>query len=309
MVPAATGTDTAGSLRIPAALSGVCSIKPTAGLASLRGVVPLSYTLDNAGPMARTVEDCALLLGAMAGGDRDVAASALLRPFAAGAPAPPPGPRPLAGVRLAVSPRVRAVALDADVAEGFEGVLATCRALGASVADPPGPGEDLDAGERFLRLLTADMLAYHRSLGVPRDRYRPSIRELLEYADESPWSAADYASAQAERRASSAGWRAWMDEQRVDAILEPTVPLVAPPRGDGYDEFFTEVAIDVIALTHHWNWTGFPVVALPAGVGRASGLPVGVSLAGRPGDDERLLALGVALQRELGVPAPPPPVA
>jgi Asp-tRNA(Asn)/Glu-tRNA(Gln) amidotransferase A subunit family amidase len=87
-------------------------------------------------------------------------------------------------------------------------------------------------------------------------------------------------------------------------VIEPTVPIVAPLRGHGYDTFFTEEAIDYIRFTHYWNWTGFPVAALPSGVGSASGLPVGVSLIGAPGAEWRLLGLGIGLQEALGVPRP-----
>ena len=104
MTPAATGTDTAGSLRIPSAFCGTSTIKPTRGLVSMRGIVPLAESLDHAGPMARTVEDCALLLAGMAG---------------VGGPVEP---RPLAGLRLGVSSRIGE--LDADVAAGFEATLA-----------------------------------------------------------------------------------------------------------------------------------------------------------------------------------------
>jgi Asp-tRNAAsn/Glu-tRNAGln amidotransferase A subunit and related amidases len=85
-------------------------------------------------------------------------------------------------------------------------------------------------------------------------------------------------------------------------LIEPTVPIVAQPRGNGYDEAFTDVA--EISLTHYWNWTGFPVVSLPSGVGRRSGLPVGVSLIGPPHADWDLLAAGVELQAVLGTLAP-----
>ena len=98
-------------------------------------------------------------------------------------------------------------------------------------------------------------------------------------------------------------WAAWLTEHRVGAVLEPTIPVVAPPRGDGYDHWGTDYAL--ISLTHLWDWTGFPVAALPAGVASESGLPVGVSLVGPAGSDLQLLALGTALQEELGVPEPP----
>ena len=105
------------------------------------------------------------------------------------------------------------------------------------------------------------------------------------------------------RRELTAHWEEWLAAERVTAIVEPTVPVVAPERGTGYDHAGSDYAL--ISLTHYWDWTGFPAVALPAGVGSRSGLPVGVSLIGRAGADRELLAVGVELQAELGVPAPP----
>jgi len=117
-------------------------------------------------------------------------------------------------------------------------------------------------------------------------------------------SAEDYVAAQLRRLETSGGWADWLAEHRIDAVLEPTIPVVAPLRGDGYDHAGTDYAL--ISLTHLWDWTGFPVAALPAGVGSESGLPVGVSLVGPAAPDMQLLALGAALQEELGVPEPPP---
>jgi aspartyl-tRNA(Asn)/glutamyl-tRNA(Gln) amidotransferase subunit A len=113
-VPAATGTDTAGSLRIPSAECGTSTVKPTRGVLSLRGIVPLAPTFDHVGPMARTVPDCELLLAALAGAE------------------PPRERRPLQ--RYAVSPRV--ADLDPDVADGFERSLA---ALPGERGEPPPP--------------------------------------------------------------------------------------------------------------------------------------------------------------------------
>src|SRR6185503_17464728 len=127
MTPAATGTDTAGSLRIPSACCGTSAIKPTRGLVSLAGVVPLSWSLDHAGPMARTISDCVLLLSAMAGPDRGRAGSALHTLTSAEATTS------LEGVRVAVSPRIGEVELDPDVATGFEDALEACRRLGAAI--------------------------------------------------------------------------------------------------------------------------------------------------------------------------------
>jgi aspartyl-tRNA(Asn)/glutamyl-tRNA(Gln) amidotransferase subunit A len=277
MVPAATGTDTAGSLRIPSAMCGTSTVKPTRGLVPLRGVVPLCPTLDHAGPMARTVVDCEPLLAAMA------------------AVAPPAERRPLR--RIAVSPRI--AELDPDVADGFDTALATLAA--ERVAAPPPPAR-LDLGAEFLDLALTEMLVYHRRFDDRRALYRPSIRAHLEYAEERAMTAEEYVAAQVRRGEETAAWTDWLDEHRIDAIVEPTVPIVARPRGHGYDEPFTDAA--EISLTHYWDWVGFPVVALPSGIGRRSGLPVSVSLIGAPGADWDLLAWGEALQGELGTVSP-----
>jgi aspartyl-tRNA(Asn)/glutamyl-tRNA(Gln) amidotransferase subunit A len=298
MTPATTGTDTAGSLRIPSACCGTSAIKPTRGLVSLAGVVPLSWSLDHAGPMARTIADCGLLLEAMAGSDRMRAESSLY--------ALPPAVsamRTLEGVRLAVSPRVAEVELDADVAAGFDTAVEACRRLGARLVEPRAPEEHGQVGDDFLDVLTTDLLTYHRRFDAQRDRYRDSIREWLEEGERRAVTGETYVAAQERRRRLTGAWAAWLIEHRVDAVIEPTIPVVAPPRGDGYDHWGTDYVL--ISLTHLWDWTGFPVAALPAGVGSESGLPVGVSLVGPAGSDRQLLALGAALQEELGVPEPP----
>ena len=280
-VPAATGTDTAGSLRIPSAMCGTSTIKPTRRLVPIRGIVPLGPTLDHAGPMARTVADCEPLLVALAG-------------------VPPPASRrPLR--RIVVSPRVGD--LDPDVADGLDAALAALtRKLGAEQIAPAPPPVALDLGLEFLDVLCSGMLVYHRRFDDRRDLYRPSIRGFLEYGERRAMTAEEYVAAQGRRIELTHAWLDWLAEHRIDAIVEPTLPIVARPRGHGYDEAFTDQA--EISLTHYWNWTGFPVVALPAGIGRRSGLPVSVSLIGPPGADWDLLAAGTALQTELEPPTP-----
>jgi aspartyl-tRNA(Asn)/glutamyl-tRNA(Gln) amidotransferase subunit A len=268
--PAATGTDTAGSLRIPSAMCGTATVKPTLGSVPIRGIVPLGPTLDHAGPMARSVADCEPLLAAMAG----------VRP--------PVDRRPLR--RVAVSPRI--ATLDPDVAENFDRACA----LLPLVSVPPPPVR-LDLGLDLLDVLCAGMLVYHRGLADRRPLYRPSTRGFLEHGEERAMTAEEYVALQDERAELRAGWLDWLDEHEIDALVEPTVPIVARERGHGYDKPFTDVA--EISLTHYWNWTGFPVVAFPSGVGSRSALPTGVSLIGAPGADWDLLAAGAALEAEL----------
>src|SRR5215510_465797 len=132
-VPAATGTDTAGSLRIPSSECGTSTIKPTRGLLSIRGIVPLASTFDHVGPMARAVRDCEPLLAALAGVER------------------PRDRRVLR--RYAVSPRI--ADLDPDVADGFEGALA---ALPGQRVEPSPPAARLDVLSGFFDLMLTEML-------------------------------------------------------------------------------------------------------------------------------------------------------
>jgi aspartyl-tRNA(Asn)/glutamyl-tRNA(Gln) amidotransferase subunit A len=276
-VPAATGTDTAGSLRIPSAECGTSTVKPTRGLLSLRGIVPLAPTFDHVGPMARTVPDCELLLAGLAGVE------------------PPRERRPLQ--RYAASPRI--ADLDPDVADGFERALG---ALPGERVEPPRPSARLDVLGEFFDLVLTEMLAWHRRLDDRRDAYRYSNRARLEHAEQRAMTAEEYVAGQLGRSEDTAAWSDWLREHRIDAVVEPTIPIVAPVRGTGYEEPFGD--LDDLSLTYYWDWTGFPVVSLPSGVGARSGLPTGVSLVGAPGAEWDLLAWGSALQAELGTVSP-----
>jgi aspartyl-tRNA(Asn)/glutamyl-tRNA(Gln) amidotransferase subunit A len=296
MVPAALGTDTAGSLRIPAALSGVSSIKPTHGRVPDDGCIPLTQTLDHIGPMARTVADCVPVLVALAtepGDDPEPVASRL--PVTAR-----PGPRPLEGLRVAVTERPEAIEVDAEVLDGLETARAACERLGAEiVALRAAPGI---APDDSVTILFHEVWPFHSGLADRSDGYRPSIREFVDLARHVHDPAA-YAAAQARRAHVTEAWRAWFVEHRVDVLLEPTVPMTARPRGDGYDPGHLGGEGDpLIALTATWNFTGFPVATLPAGVGRDSGLPVGVSLIA-PHDAEPVIVQAAIDLQEHELPA------
>ena len=264
-VPAATGTDTAGSLRIPSAECGTSTIKPTRGLLSIRGIVPLAPSFDHPGPMTRAVRDCEPLLAAMAG----------VRP--------PTERRPLR--RWALSPRV--AALDPDVADGLERALAT---LPGDRAEPALPAARLDVLGEFFDMVLTEMLVWHRRFEDRWGEYRYSNRARLEHAVERAMTAEEYFSGQVRRVEDTDAWSDWFAEHGVDAVVEPTLPIVAPVRGSGYDDPWGD--LDDLSLTHYWDWTGLPVVSLPSGVGSRSGLPVSVSLIGPPGSEWDLLELG-----------------
>lgn len=282
MVPAAVASDTFGSLRIPAALCGVSGFKPTRGAFPLEGMVPLCPQLDHAGPMARTVADCALLFQAMSGRE-------LVSPLR---------PLPLSGLRIGQSPRAP-IELDPDVGEAFESAVERCARLGAEMISVRAP-VSFDALDDYLNLFGRDVLEYHRQYERFRDLYRPALRTLLEQSERSPIRGRDLDAALTRRAETVGAWMEWFATQDVLALIEPTVATVAPLRGAGYQQFGTQLPLG--RLAYYWNWVGFPVVSFPAGVGRLTGLPVGVSLIGPRGTDFDLLRAAMTLQSALGVP-------
>ena len=228
--------------------------------------------------MASEVRDCEPMLEALAGEHA------------------PSERRPLR--RWAVSPRI--ADLDPDVADGFERALA---ALPGERVDAPPPEIRLSGIGEFFDFVLTDMLVWHRRFDDRRDDYRYSNRARLEHAEQRAMTAEEYVAGQTRRVEDADSFRDWLDEHRLDAIVEPTLPIVAPVRGRGYEEPFGD--IEDVSLTHFWDWVGFPVVSLPSGVGSRSGLPVGVSLIGAPGADWDLLAWGTALQEKIGTVSPP----
>ena len=280
MVPAATGTDTAGSLRIPSALCGTSTIKPTRGLVSLRGVVPLADE-----PRPRRADGAhARGLRAAPGGDGRARSgpprSALAAAPPARLPAPRAGAKPLAGVRLALSPRVDRSALDADVADGLDAALAHCSALGAVLVAPPA------AGRRARRRRRLPRRPLRRAARLPPPLRRPprALPPVAARVGRAGGGARRLGRALPRRagappRDDRAALAWWLADYRISALLEPTVPCVAPaarrrlrPRGSDYA---------LISLTHYWDWTGFPVVGAAGGRRRAQ-RPPGRRLADRP---------------------------
>lgn len=252
MVPAALGTDTLASLRIPAALSGIASIKPTHGRVPIGGIVPLAPSLDHAGPMARSLADCSALLTALgAGGAERTPLMPPPGPLGALPLSPSTGERPLAGVTVALTGRPEAVGVEPDIAEGLEQARRACAELGAQVVELPAAA-DL-SGAELSTILFSEVATYHARHAGASDAYRTSIREFVEVSRDFT-AVDDYLHAQYRRAHTTAAWEDWFSEHGVDLILEPTSPTTAPLRGTGYDSGHLGGEPDpLIRLTATWD--------------------------------------------------------
>ncbi|HVW19504.1 MAG TPA: amidase family protein, partial [Solirubrobacteraceae bacterium] len=164
------------------------------------------------------------------------------------------------------------------------------------------PPDDMPS---YSAIMFAEVAEHHDAYADRRDRYRTSIREFVEVADGFR-SAEAYIAAVRAREGSTAAWESWFAEHRVDVLLEPTCPSTAPARGHGYDSGNLGGETDpLIMLTHTWNHVGFPAVALPAGMGARTGLPVGVSLVAPRGREAPLLQIAIDLQEHALGTLPP----
>ncbi|HEY7629851.1 MAG TPA: amidase [Thermoleophilaceae bacterium] len=289
MTPVALGSDTCGSLRIPAACCGVSSIKPTHGRLPIGGILPLAPSLDHPGPMARSVADCAALLAAMADGAQDT--SPLMPPPEAMGELPTtarPGPRPLEGVTIALTERPGMAELRDDVPAAYDAARRACEGLGARVVELDSPWT-FDWHD-LLIVLMADAWQYHSQHADSHDLYRPAIAEFVEIAKTFN-DAQAYMGAQQRRAEGTALWEDWFAANGVDAVLEPTLPIVPYERGPGYDRGHAGGPGDpMIALTALWDMTGMPVVTLPAQWN------VGVSLIAPRGREAAVTQIGIDLQ-------------
>jgi aspartyl-tRNA(Asn)/glutamyl-tRNA(Gln) amidotransferase subunit A len=296
MTPAALGSDTCGSLRIPSSCCGTSALKPTHGLLPLDGIIPLAPTLDHPGPMARSIADCAALLSAMAAGGSPVNPTvpppAPLGELVLG---PSGGSRPLAGLTIALTDRTDQIPLDAQVAAALDSARQACERLGARIVSAPAPWHQ-DWDDLSCLLLT-DVWAYHAQHAELAQLYRPAIAEFVEAAAHFT-DAAAYLAAQERRAAGAAAWERWFAQGAIDVVLEPTLPIVPYGRGPGYDRGHAGGPGDpMIALTAIWDLTGMPVAALPVT------WEAGISLIAPRGHDGRLASAAIDLQ-ESALPAP-----
>ncbi len=303
LAPAGLGTDTAGSVRVPGALCGIVSFRPSTLRWSQAGIVPISHTRDTAGPMARNVADCVLLDGIVTGGATAIA------------------PADLAGLRLGVPRGHFWENLDAELAEILEGALVRLRDSGVVLVE--GDVADvaaLDAAAGFpiaLYEFVTDLdryLAEHATgldfASLVAQVKSPAVKDAVEgLLGAGAVSEAAYREALATHRpALQETYRRAFMERNVAALVFPTTPLPAAGIGEDYTVMLNGVPVPTLA-TYIRNLgpgsaAGIPGVTLPAGMTKA-GLPVGIAIDGPANSDAQLLAIALAL--ETALPRLPPP--
>ena len=290
----ATGSDTGGSIRGPAAFCGITGLKPTYGRVSRAGVMTLSWTLDHTGPMARTVEDCASLLQAIAGHDAADPASST-RPVDDYVGALDGNVR---GLRIGVPRNYFFEDADTDNVRAFEDALGTLRKLGADVRDLQIPAFNLSRS--FMLIMLSEAFAYHeQDLRLHPELYGEMLRERL--LTGALVTGPEYVQAQRVRMQICADVAEVM--KTVDVLATPTTPKTAPTFKTMYDP---ELAFPRTNMPP-FNLTGQPTLALPCGLS-ASGLPLSLQLSGRAFEEATVLRLGHAYQRATDWHTRRPPV-
>ena len=285
MAEGSIGTDTSGSIRVPAALCGVVGIRPTRGLVPGEGVVPLAWSLDAIGPLARDVASAALLLDVFAG-----------RP-------PAPAPRPeVAGLRLGLATELLEIS-EEPVAEAILAAVAILREAGAEIVDVDLP--DLNRAIAIHRIVQACEVAAAHAPWFERQRelYEPEVAARIQPGYSI--GVTTYLRAQRHRRLFTEAFAATM--AGLDAILSPASAILAPPleaeevtiRGERH-----RMRAALLSCAVPFSQLDCPGISVPAGL--REGLPVGLQILGRPHSEELLLRIAAAVEAGVG-PLPRPP--
>jgi aspartyl-tRNA(Asn)/glutamyl-tRNA(Gln) amidotransferase subunit A len=281
MALGATGTDTGGSIRIPASFCGVVGLKPTYDRVDRAGVMPLSVTLDHVGPIAGTVRDVALLLGILAES-----------PAGSGA----------AELRVGVPENYFFDRVDSEVAEFVRAAAHKAEALGARVSPVRlADVEALNVAGRVIQLSEASAI-FERHL-ARRSDFGADVLALIEQGRLIP--ATDYVNAQRLRRTLARDFaQVWTG---LDCLIAPVTPVLPPLIGEmsvTINSANEDVRIACTRLARPVNVLGWPALAMPCARSK-SGLPIGMQLIGAPGREDVLLRLGASLEGALGLVGSP----
>jgi Asp-tRNA(Asn)/Glu-tRNA(Gln) amidotransferase A subunit family amidase len=288
---AALGTDTGGSVRIPAAYCGVVGLKPSWGLVSPRGVVPLSWRLDHVGPLARSVADAAALLGVLAGFDPLCPQS---RRHPAGA-YDEVRPGRLDGVKLGVIGNFAAEPVEPAIAAE----LALLRRLGAQIRTVALPSYDVLQGRRagFIRIEAEAAFAHGPLYRSEPERFSAELRSYLDYGARLPASRL----IAADRLIETAAFELERCLDDVDALVSATAPQAAPRFGGKAPD--NAGAFCILA-----NFAGCPAISVPMGRNEL-GLPLGLQVIGAFGGDARVLEIAASYETAAALDlSPPPPI-
>jgi aspartyl-tRNA(Asn)/glutamyl-tRNA(Gln) amidotransferase subunit A len=288
---AALGSDTGGSIRMPAHFCGVTGLKTTYGRISRAGAMPLSQSLDTVGPLARTVEDCALLLGLMAGADPE-------DPTAVGGPVPDyiaAAGEPVKGLTIGVPTAFYVDDLDPEVARILDETVAVLKREGADFVQVELPDQrQLTAGCQLV--LAVEAAAFHKRWLIERPQdYGPQVLMRLQNGLAIP--GVTYLETMRWRGPALSAYLAAV--AGVDAVIAPVAPVAAPTIAEsdvGNSTDAESVIQRLTRFTRPINYLGLPSLSIPAGFTRG-GLPVGMQLIGRSFDEAMLLRIGAGFQR------------
>jgi len=295
LVPLATGTDTGGSIRIPASFCGVVGLKPTYERVSRKGIMPLGLTFDHAGLLARTVRDVALGFNLVAKHSSGYVPAAHADHHGMS----------LGGMRIGVPENFFVERIAPEVMLSFRAAVQTAAALGAHVTEIRLPdAEALNVVGRLAQLAeVSSLLARYLDR---RAEIGPDVLVLLEQGRLIP--ATDYLNAQRVRtvlaRAFSKIWK------NLDCLMTPATPITAPRIGEmtiAFGSSTEDVRTTATRLVRPFNVLGWPALALPCGFSNA-GLPIGLQVVGPPQQEDTLLQAGAALEDAFGLAGRQPPM-
>jgi aspartyl-tRNA(Asn)/glutamyl-tRNA(Gln) amidotransferase subunit A len=289
-VPAALGSDTGGSIRMPAHFCGVTGFKPTNNRVSRANAMPLSFTLDSVGPLARTAEDCALVMRLIAGADP-------LDPTTADAPKwdAKAAARPAKSLKVGIPDAYFGDDLAPDVAAAYDAAIKTMRRLGARVVKVKLPDQNPIMAAASIVIAVEAAACHAPWLRTRRADYGPQVGTRLENG--LAYSAIEYLEALRFRGPALAAHLEALGD--IDLMLIPACRMAAPTIAEtdvGGGSTAERIIADLTRLMRPANFLGLPVMGLPAGRS-TEGLPIGVQLVGRPFGEEAVAALGVAFQQ------------